>query len=149
MPCLSTYPVYLSFSIGKFQEEMKFAKITPIYKTGEKCAVVIQTYICDTMPKTFEKIVYNQLDNFLNENYTIISTHQSGFRDQHSTETTLLHTTNQLLVNMDKGLDLKKAFHTVHHDILISKLECHGIRGRTLQWFRSYIHERKHTNLQN
>ncbi len=43
------------------------------------------------------------LNNFLNEN-TIISTHQSGFRNRHSTEKTLLYTTNQLLVNMDKGL---------------------------------------------
>ena len=60
------------------------------------------------------KILYKQLINFLNENNVIVK-NQSVFRAQHSTETTLLHSTNSWLVNMDKGLingilflDLKK-----------------------------------------
>ena len=60
------------------------------------------------------KILYKQLIDFLNEN-NVIAKNQSGFRAQHSTETTLLHSRNSWLVNMDKGLingilslDLKK-----------------------------------------
>ena len=62
------------------------------------------------------KILYKQFINFLNEN-NVIAKNQSGFRAQHSTETTLLYSTNTCswLVNMDKGLingilflDLKK-----------------------------------------
>ena len=71
-----------------------------------------------------EKTIYNQIFDFLKQN-SILVNQQSGFRPLHSTETTLLHSANQCLINMDKGLingflfiDLKKAFDTVDHKIL-------------------------------
>ena len=67
----------------------------------------------------FEKLIYDQINNFLVQT-KVTSPHQSGFRAGHCTETSLLYTTNQCLVSMDKGLingilflDLKKAFATV------------------------------------
>ena len=85
----------------------------------------------------------------MKENNIIID-EKSGFRPEHSTETILLDSTNESFGNMDKGLingvlflDLKKAFDTVNHKILLTKLKMYGIRGCSLEWFRSYFMNRK------
>ena len=80
----------------------------------------------------------------------LIQPRQSGFRSLHSTVTALLDMTNQWCLNIDKGmvsgvifLDLKKAFDTVDHAILLKKLCDYGVQGQTASWFKSFLKERQ------
>ena len=75
--------------------------------------------------RVFEKLIYNQLYDYLDRNKLLFSK-QSGFRSLHSVVTCLLKCTNDWYLDMDKGqytamifVDLKKAFDTVNHEILL------------------------------
>ena len=40
-------------------------------------------------------------------------------------------------------IDLKKAFDTVDHKILIKKMEHYGVRGSSIDWFKNYLSDRE------
>ena len=101
------------------------------------------------MARVFERLVYDQLSSHIEKN-KYLSKYQSGFRKFHSTVTSMLRNSNDWLFNMDRGnyngvvfFDIKKAFDTVDHEILICKLNKYGISGVELSWFKSYLSDRK------
>ena len=90
-----------------------------------------------------------KLYRFLESN-NILFQQQYGFRKNNSTAYALIQITEQIKESIDKGkfrcgifIDLRKAFDTVNHEILLLKLEHYGIRGLILQWFKSYLSNRK------
>ena len=111
--------------------------------------------IIPVVAKVFERIVYGQLYRFLTE-HKLLCCYQSGFRTLHFTVTALIEATDSWSLNVDRGfvnavvfLDLKKAFDTVNHAILLSKLQAYGIRDSANQWFCSYLRNRMQTCLVN
>lgn len=87
--------------MGIFPDEMKTAKVTPHLQVGRKdcghfSSIGLYLLYISAVAKILEKLVYDQINNFLAQT-KVFSPHQSGFRAGHSTETSLLHTTNQCL----------------------------------------------------
>ncbi len=96
-----------------------------------------------------EKIVQISLVNHLELN-NLIYKHQYGFLRARSTEHNLIHVVNNVSKALNDGnlalgvfLDLRKAFYVCDHGILLSKIKRYGIADTALEWFRSYLSNRK------
>ena len=97
------------------------------------------------MPKIIEKIVHRQLIYFLQENNLIYS-HQFGFRNRMCTEHALTLLLDSIRQKVDEGsmvrtcfVDLSKAFDTISHSNLLTKLPKADIHDRKLALFTDYL----------
>ena len=87
--------------------------------------------------------------NFLNK-YNLLYLLQSGFRLNHSCQTALTFMIDRWLKAVDKGeligaafLDFAKAFDLLDHELLLHKLQKYRFSYRSLQWFSSYLNDRR------
>ena len=145
-----TYLANESLQSGIFPSELKLARVVPIFKSGDPS--LLTNYrpisVLSFFSKIFEKIVYIIVFDFLCEN-EILYDYQFGFRSKHSTQQALITLVDMVTKSLDRGnitislfIDLKKAFDTVQHRILLRKLYAYGIRGILLKWFESYLTDR-------
>ena len=137
---------------GIYPECLKKAAIKPLHKKESK--LDIGNYrpisLLSNINKIFEKILHNRLTEFFNF-HNVIFDNQFGFREKHSTNHALIALTELVRKALDNNqfsagifIDLKKAFDTVDHNILLQKLNHYGIRGKTLDMLTSYLSNRSH-----
>ena len=132
------YLINLSLETGFVPPELKLAKVVPIFKDGNchEFTNYRPISLLSSFSKLFEKIVSMQLTRFLHVN-EILYKHQYGFRSKHGTSHSVLHLTDKIYNSLNQKpsgktltifIDLKKAFDTVDHKILLEKMKNYGIR---------------------
>ena len=137
--------------MGIFPNQLKIAKVVPIFKTGDD--TLFTNYrpisLLPSTSKVVERVIFNQLYTYFETNKLFYGS-QYGFRKRHSTEFAALELVDKLLNMMDKGqvplgifLDLSKAFDTLDHKIMIKKLEFYGVSDGPGKLLESYLSNRK------
>jgi hypothetical protein len=146
-----TFIFNTSLKTGIFPEKWKFALVRPLNKISSPSLPkdFRPISILPALSKALERVVHSQLSDFLTQN-NILNPFQSGFRRSHSTETALIKITDDIRSAMDRSqctiltlFDFSKAFDTVNHDILLTKLKILGFSMSSLSWMRSYLQGRK------
>ena len=99
--------------------------------------------------KIMEKSIHFQIESYLNKKI-LIYMYQSGFRTNHSTDPCLDQLIDFVATGMDKQMhtgmmlvDFQKAFDTLDHGILLEKMKYFGFRTSVINWFESYLSNRK------
>ena len=133
------------FDTGKLPPNWKEANVTALFKTGRRAdplnyrPVSLTCILC----KVYEKILRNHILNYIEQD---IVEEQHGFVKGKSCTSNLLETVETILNILDEGapvdllyFDFRKAFDSVPHYRLLSKIEGMGISGKTLAVIRDFL----------
>jgi hypothetical protein len=139
-----------SLESGIFPDQLKVAKVIPLYKKGDRKDIGNYRPIAlsSVFSKLLEKLMYTRVISLSEQNKIITEAH--GFRIKRSTETVLQFFIESIQEAIERKmnpigifLDLTKAYDVLNHKILLSELDSYGIRAAANLWFESYLSHRK------
>ena len=136
---------------SKFPKSMKIAKVLPLLKKGDFS--LPDNYrpisLLTSLSKIFEKLIHKRITKFLAK-HKLLTPKQFGFRENFSCAHAIAEITEFMRKTIDKKhyglaafIDLKKAFDTVDHNLLIKKLNSFGLRGQIENLLRDYLSDRE------
>lgn len=143
--------IQASFEQGIFPTRLKISKVLPLYKKGDKQCMGNYRPVANisTFAKIFEFVMDMKVRSYLYK-HNLMSPTQFGFLKDRSTSDAIIDFIHCIYKAFEtrtyvSGLlfDMSKAFDLVDHNILLRKMEAHGIRGIILKWFKSYLADRK------
>ena len=140
----------LIIKISHFSKDCKVARLKPLYKKGSKTdpKSLRQISLFPIFSKIIEKVIRDRTMNYSTEN-NILYRHQSGFRKNDSTDTSLTYLMDKILTGFDSGLltgmiliEPEKGFDTINHNILLRKMSALRFSDLSINWFQSYLSNR-------
>ena len=141
-----------SISSSVFPDEMKVAKIAPIYKNPKEGSRLSKVFfrpvsVLVTFSKIYERYIHNEMNGFVE---SVLSEKMSAYRTGYSCQHVLLDFTEKIRHHLDQNsvvgavlMDLSKAFDCLPHELLIAKLAAYGVQDRTLRLLYSYLKNRR------
>ena len=139
-----------SIQSGEVPLDWKKSHVTPVHKGGDASdpGNFRPISVVPVVAKILERLIANQLCGYL-ESHQLFHGHQGAYRCGRSSEQILLYAVDTVINSLDGGmvvcaafLDLRKAFDSLDHALLLQRLHHLGICGAEIQWFSSYLSDR-------
>ena len=141
----------ISINLGRFPESWKTSSVVPIPKSSnhKEASNYRPISLLPVVSKILERHFHQHITSYLSE-ANPLSNKQWGFQAGKSTVTALLSVTHEWFKILESGqevgsifFDLRKAFDSVPHRLLLDKVQSCGLDPCTLSWIRSYLTDRK------
>ena len=140
-----------SLQLGVFPDLLKLARVVPIFKGGD--SLLADNYhpisLLPVISKVLERIVFVNLTSHLNDN-NVLYARQFGFPKGFSAGDAVFNLVGKILKGFEDDymmlavfIDLRKAFDSVSHQVILHKLEFLGVRSTELDWFKNYHRSRR------